>query len=134
MPSIFPLGWRGMLWIGVLPALAVVWIRFYVKEPEVWSENQANQVKHNARWPGRSANPRPDSQRSEEIVSSGIVPPSVPSLCGTLGGWKRRAGRATIGALHPKRAVEHNLRHIAAKWTGLQSWDDFVLIHGALLS
>jgi MFS transporter, SHS family, lactate transporter len=33
------LGWRGMLWIGVLPALAVVWIRFYVKEPEVWVEN-----------------------------------------------------------------------------------------------
>ena len=25
---------------GVLPALAVVWIRFYVKEPEVWVENQ----------------------------------------------------------------------------------------------
>src|SRR5919205_4570856 len=23
------LGWRGMLWIGILPALAVVWIRFY---------------------------------------------------------------------------------------------------------
>jgi SHS family lactate transporter-like MFS transporter len=33
-------GWRGMLWIGVLPALAVVWIRVYVKEPEVWIENQ----------------------------------------------------------------------------------------------
>jgi MFS transporter, SHS family, lactate transporter len=40
--------WRGMLWIGVLPALAVIWTRFYVKEPEVWAENQANQVKHNA--------------------------------------------------------------------------------------
>jgi MFS transporter, SHS family, lactate transporter len=34
------LGWRGMLWIGILPALAVVWIRVYVKEPEVWVENQ----------------------------------------------------------------------------------------------
>src|SRR6202521_4311994 len=29
------IGWRGMLWIGVLPALAVVWIRVYVKESEV---------------------------------------------------------------------------------------------------
>src|SRR3954447_19616350 len=37
------IGWRGMLWIGVLPALAVVWIRFYVKEPEVWVENQRQQ-------------------------------------------------------------------------------------------
>jgi SHS family lactate transporter-like MFS transporter len=33
-------GWRGMLILGVLPALAVVWIRMYVKEPEVWTENK----------------------------------------------------------------------------------------------
>src|SRR5881227_1503195 len=25
------IGWRGMLWIGVLPALSIVWIRYYVK-------------------------------------------------------------------------------------------------------
>ena len=37
------IGWRGMLWLGVLPALAVVWIRFYVKEPEIWTENQRQQ-------------------------------------------------------------------------------------------
>jgi len=29
------IGWRGLLWIGVLPALSIVWIRYYVKEPEV---------------------------------------------------------------------------------------------------
>lgn len=34
------IGWREMLWIGVLPALVCVWIRFYVKEPEVWAENK----------------------------------------------------------------------------------------------
>jgi MFS transporter, SHS family, lactate transporter len=34
------IGWRGMLWVGVLPALAVVYIRFFVKEPEVWVENR----------------------------------------------------------------------------------------------
>jgi SHS family lactate transporter-like MFS transporter len=33
-------GWRGMLILGVLPALACVWIRYYVKEPEVWTENK----------------------------------------------------------------------------------------------
>ena len=32
-------GWRGMLWIGIAPALAIVYIRFWVKEPEVWVEN-----------------------------------------------------------------------------------------------
>ena len=42
------IGWRGMLWMGVLPALAVVWIRFYVKEPEVWIENQRQQTEKNA--------------------------------------------------------------------------------------
>ncbi len=36
-------GWRGMLILGVLPALACVWIRFYVKEPEVWVENKKQQ-------------------------------------------------------------------------------------------
>jgi MFS transporter, SHS family, lactate transporter len=34
------IGWRGLLMLGILPALAVVWIRFYVKEPEVWVENR----------------------------------------------------------------------------------------------
>ncbi len=37
------IGWRGLLMIGVLPALAVVWIRSYVKEPEVWAENRRKQ-------------------------------------------------------------------------------------------
>jgi SHS family lactate transporter-like MFS transporter len=41
-------GWRGMLWLGVLPALAVVWIRIYVKEPEVWVENQKQQKHRDA--------------------------------------------------------------------------------------
>src|SRR5689334_8868068 len=34
------IGWRGLLLLGVLPALAVVWIRAYVREPEVWAENR----------------------------------------------------------------------------------------------
>jgi SHS family lactate transporter-like MFS transporter len=34
------IGWRGLLIIGVLPALAVIWIRVYVKEPKVWVENR----------------------------------------------------------------------------------------------
>jgi SHS family lactate transporter-like MFS transporter len=34
------IGWRGLLWIGVLPALSIVYIRRYVKEPPVWLENR----------------------------------------------------------------------------------------------
>ena len=37
------ISWRGMLWVGVLPALALVYIRFYVKEPAVWVENRRKQ-------------------------------------------------------------------------------------------
>jgi MFS transporter, SHS family, lactate transporter len=37
------IGWRGLLMLGILPALAVVWIRAYVKEPEVWAENRQKQ-------------------------------------------------------------------------------------------
>ena len=46
-------GWRGLLILGVLPALACIWIRFYVKEPEVWSENQRIQAatKQNIKMP-----------------------------------------------------------------------------------
>ncbi len=34
------LGWRGMLWIGILPAFAVIFVRYFVKESAVWVENQ----------------------------------------------------------------------------------------------
>jgi MFS transporter, SHS family, lactate transporter len=41
------IGWRGLLILGVLPALAVVWIRIYVKEPKVWVENRRIQREQN---------------------------------------------------------------------------------------
>src|SRR5260221_10262857 len=37
------IGWRGLLMIGILPALLVIWIRIYVKEPEIWVENRRQQ-------------------------------------------------------------------------------------------
>jgi SHS family lactate transporter-like MFS transporter len=41
------IGWRGLLFVGVLPALAVVYVRRYVKEPEVWVENRRLQRQQN---------------------------------------------------------------------------------------
>jgi SHS family lactate transporter-like MFS transporter len=32
-----------MLWIGILPALAIVYVRFFVKEPPIWVENRRRQ-------------------------------------------------------------------------------------------
>jgi len=37
------IGWRGMLWVGVLPALSIIYVRYFVKEPEVWLENRRQQ-------------------------------------------------------------------------------------------
>ena len=37
------IGWRGMLLVGILPALSVLWIRRNVREPEVWVENRHQQ-------------------------------------------------------------------------------------------
>lgn len=41
------IGWRGMLWIGILPAVLVLYVRFFVKEPEVWAENRSRQNSEN---------------------------------------------------------------------------------------
>jgi MFS transporter, SHS family, lactate transporter len=34
------IGWRGLLMIGVLPALSIVYVRRFVQEPPVWLENR----------------------------------------------------------------------------------------------
>ena len=36
-----------MLWIGIAPALLVVYVRYFVKEPAVWTENRQNQHREN---------------------------------------------------------------------------------------
>jgi SHS family lactate transporter-like MFS transporter len=41
------IGWRGLLLIGVLPAVLIVYVRKYVKEPEVWVENRRQQRAQN---------------------------------------------------------------------------------------
>jgi len=37
------IGWRGMLWIGIVPAVAVIFVRYFVKESPVWTENRKKQ-------------------------------------------------------------------------------------------
>jgi len=41
------IGWRGLLWLGILPALTVVYVRYFVKEPPVWVENRRRQRAEN---------------------------------------------------------------------------------------
>src|SRR5438045_3241587 len=37
------IGWRGLLWVGVLPALSVFYVRKFVNEPPLWVENRRRQ-------------------------------------------------------------------------------------------
>jgi SHS family lactate transporter-like MFS transporter len=37
------IGWRGLLWMGILPAFVVLFVRRYVKEPPIWLENRRQQ-------------------------------------------------------------------------------------------
>jgi SHS family lactate transporter-like MFS transporter len=37
------IGWRGLLMIGIAPALVIIYIRMFVKEPAVWLENRNQQ-------------------------------------------------------------------------------------------
>ena len=41
------IGWRGMLWIGILPAFSIIFVRYFVKEPKVWVENRRLQRAEN---------------------------------------------------------------------------------------
>lgn len=44
------IGWRGLLLIGVMPAFVIIYIRRYVKEPEVWVENRRRQLAENRQF------------------------------------------------------------------------------------
>ena len=37
-------GWRGVFFVGVLPALLTIWVRRAVKEPAIWQERRAQQT------------------------------------------------------------------------------------------
>ena len=41
------IGWRGMLMIGILPAFAVIYVRYFVRESAVWTENRKRQHAEN---------------------------------------------------------------------------------------
>jgi len=45
------IGWRGMLWVGILPALACVYVRFFVKESPVWQENNHKRIEQQRMTP-----------------------------------------------------------------------------------
>ena len=46
------IGWRGMLWVGVLPALSIVYIRYFVKEPADMGREPPSAAREQSRGAG----------------------------------------------------------------------------------
>ena len=68
------IGWRGLLMIGVLPALWIVYIRKFVQEPPVWVENRRLQRTRAARSPRAAAQDlqaRPARQHPDRVLVDG---------------------------------------------------------------
>ena len=71
-------GWRAVFFVGVLPAFLTIWIRRYVKEPQLWSE-RASRVRAavSATLPRRPRRPhrRPDlHERLHAVCVVGFQP------------------------------------------------------------
>lgn len=49
------LGWRGVFFVGVLPALLTLWIRRRVEEPEIWQQSARRREMADGRRDGRLA-------------------------------------------------------------------------------
>jgi len=75
------IGWRGMLWIGVLPALSIVWIRYYVKEPPVWVENRRQQ--------------RAEKREVRAPLIKIFQRACCPTRCWRAGGWRATSSSTT---------------------------------------
>ena len=63
----------GIALIGILPALAVVYVRYFVKEPPVWQENRRRQRARSARCTLRCSpsSSRPDRQHIDSVLVDG---------------------------------------------------------------
>jgi len=73
-------GWRGVFFVGVLPALFTFWIRRNVQEPEVWIKSRAEAVRTKKPGPGLGRLFQNDIRRS-------VLVSSVLSVCAMFASW-----------------------------------------------
>jgi MFS family permease len=62
------LGWRGVFFVGILPALFTLWIRRHVEEPEIWKKS-AEEKRRISRKPGLVEIFRPPLLKDTVITS-----------------------------------------------------------------
>ena len=51
-------GWRGVFFVGILPALFTLWVRRHVEEPAIWRESRARAVASRGRFSDIFRGPR----------------------------------------------------------------------------
>jgi MFS family permease len=73
---VFPrLGWRAVFFVGVLPALLVLWIRRGVPEPALWKNRSVTQKGKWSNW-----------LREKTILRNGLIATAM-NACGMFGYW-----------------------------------------------
>jgi MFS family permease len=55
-------GWRGVFFVGILPALFTLWVRRYVEEPQIWQQQRLRPERAAGGKPGE-AGPASESER-----------------------------------------------------------------------
>jgi len=100
------IGWRGLLMIGIAPALLIIYIRLFVKEPEIWVENQRQQKLQNreVRAPLFSIFVSRDVLEAEPRAGVGVQP--TPIAQGSL---EEPVSPADIGLDEGRGAVDRTV-------------------------
>ncbi|MED1950243.1 MFS transporter [Brevibacillus centrosporus] len=75
-------GWRGVFFVGIIPALFAIWVRLGTDEPDIWVEKQKENVKATHKEKGSSVGKLFDKKvRRWTILGSAL------SICAQFGYW-----------------------------------------------
>lgn len=74
-------GWRGVFFVGIIPALFAIWVRLGTDEPDIWVEKQKEAEKTNTKEKGSLV------KLFDKKVRRWTILGSVLSICAQFGYW-----------------------------------------------
>lgn len=74
-------GWRGVFFVGIIPALFAIWVRLGTDEPDIWIEKQKEAEKTNTKGKGSLV------KLFDKKVRRWTILGSVLSICAQFGYW-----------------------------------------------
>ncbi len=78
-------GWRAVFFVGILPALATVWVQRTVEEPEVWKAHRAERAAGRSPAAGASATRFTDIFRGKMLRLTAVI--TFMNACALFGWW-----------------------------------------------